>query len=119
MFEYVFDKKHKVVGLKPSGVMTHEDFEQARLKLETFVHEEGKIAGVLIQPPDGYKHWDTFNGLIGQLKLRDNQHRMIPKVAVVSNVPMMTLINRISSHFAHADVQEFAQLGPALRWVVS
>jgi len=63
--------------------------------------------------------WEGFGGLTAHLRFVRDHRRLVRRVAVVSDSPVLTHLSQFASHFVAAEVRHFpqAERADALTWL--
>ena len=57
---------------------------------------------------ESFPGWKDFAALVAHLRIHQEPHQKIRKVAVVSDSTFLSFAPKIASHFVQADVRHFA-----------
>lgn len=113
-------KDDRITIVEPSGPLSQEDFTSLAKSVDAFIHEHGPLHGLLIHTP-GFPGWEDFGALTHHLRFVKDHHRLIRRIALVSDSPLASIAPRIANHFVAAKVDTFAydDYGKALDWLRS
>jgi anti-anti-sigma regulatory factor len=109
-----------ILVLKPNGPLRDEDFTALRQKLDPWLEEGGELKGLLIDAPD-FPGWEDVDGLLSHLRFVREHHRVIPRVAFVSNSRVFKALPKVARHFVEAEIR-FFEIGEAVEavdWIKS
>jgi hypothetical protein len=56
-----------VLVVEPKSALSAEDFREISRTVDPYMHEKGKLTGLLIEAPS-FPGWDSFGALIEHLK---------------------------------------------------
>jgi hypothetical protein len=87
------------------------------VEVDPFIERTGGLQGLLPEAP-AFPRWEGFGGLSPHLRFVRDHHRLIRRVAVVSDSPVLSHLPQLASHFAAAEVRHFPQgdRAGALAW---
>ena len=119
MIEILKESKGKTIGIKVSGQLTKEDYEQVLVpRLEEAIHRYGKVRVLFVAA----KNFEGFEikALLDDVKfglVEGGFH--LEKMAVVGGSHWFQAGVRFSGHFIHGEVKFFpsAQLSEAWQWI--
>jgi hypothetical protein len=96
------------------------DFEALRSEVDPFIERTGGLRGLVIEA-EVFPGWDGFAGLTAHLRFVRDHHRLIRRVAVVSDSALLSHLPQLAGHFVAAEVRHFpkAKRAGALDWVRS
>ena len=60
--------------------------------------------------------WDSFAALVSHLEFVRDHHRLIGKIAAVSDSPVLSLAPRLAKHFVKAEIRHFNANERAAAW---
>lgn len=114
------DEARNCLVLEPSGKLDESDFNALTARFNAWVNERDRIPNLVIHARE-FPGWSDFSALVGHLKFIRDHHRMIEKVALVSDARALDIAPRIARHFVRADIRHFPedQLEAALDWSAS
>jgi hypothetical protein len=120
MMQHRLDKAAGILVVTPQGPLAASDFEALRTEVDPFIERAGTLRGLLIEVPV-FPGWDGFAGLTAHLRFVRDHHRLIRRVAVVSDNAVLSHLPQLASHFVAAEVRYFpeAHRAEALDWIQS
>ena len=120
MIEFELLKDAGILTVRPKSALLAEDFHEIARTVDPFIHENGKLTGLLIEAPS-FPGWDSFAALLEHMKFVRDHHRNIDRVAVVTDSKVLSLAPKIAEHFAHPEFRVFgsAEKDAALAWLRS
>ena len=91
-----------------------------RTEVASFIGRNGELRGLLIEA-EVFPGWEGFSGLTADLRFVRDHHRLIRRVAVVSDGALLSRLPQLASHFVAAEVRHFAKArqAEALDWLRS
>lgn len=120
MLHYEILPDEHVVVLRPEGALTAGDFQQLTRDVDAYLAKYARIRGVMVEATE-FPGWDSFAALSGHMRFIRNHHRLIQRVAVVSDAPFAKLGPAIARHFISAQVRRFdpSEREAAMAWLMS
>jgi hypothetical protein len=120
MIQHHLDEAEGILTVMPQGPFAAGDFEALRAEVDPFIERVGALRGLVIEA-EAFPGWDGFSGLTAHPRFVRDHHRLIRRVAVVSDSAVLSHLPRLASHFVAAEVRHFdeAQRAEALDWIRS
>ena len=118
MIEAQLFRAEGIVEVFPSGTLKAVDFEQLAALVDPFIESNGVLKGLMIVA-DRFPGWDSFAALARHIRFVREHHRLIRRIAVVSDGVTLTLLPQLAKHFVQADVRHFAftEREAAMAWL--
>jgi hypothetical protein len=118
MIEAKLFREEGVVEVYPSGALKAVDFEQLAALVDPFIEANGALKGVMIVA-DRFPGWDSFGALIGHVRFVREHHKLVRRVATVSDGATLSLLPQLAKHFVKAEVRHFpfAERDAAMEWL--
>jgi hypothetical protein len=95
-----------ILLVRPQGPIQADDFEEVAKMVDPYIERNGKLRGVMVEAPS-FPGWDTFAALLSHLRFVRDHHRLIGKVAIVSDSGVLSVAPQIAKHFVKAEVRHF------------
>lgn len=107
-----------VLIVHPEGALRAKDFAALAADVDPFIEVHGALNGLMIDAP-AFPGWENFAGLVSHLRFVRDHHRLIRRVAVVSDSTLLAFAPRLASHLVSAEVRAFgaAERDAALAWL--
>ena len=107
-----------ILILEPQGPLQVADFDALNLEINPYLEKEGRLRGLLIDAAE-FPGWESFAALLSHLRFIRDHHRLIAKVAAVSDNKFLSIAPRVASHFVKAEVRHFPShdRDAALAWL--
>ena len=104
--------------LEPSGALSRKDLDTLIERFDAYVNARGRIPNLLIRAVS-FPTWTDFATLLKHLRFIRDHHRMVRRVALVSDARALDVAPRIAGHFVSADIRAFPakDYAAALDWV--
>jgi hypothetical protein len=118
MIEAKLFRDEGVVEVLPSGALRAVDFEQLAALVDPFIEANGELKGLMIVA-DRFPGWDDFGALVGHVRFVRDHHKLVRRIATVSDGAMLTLLPQLARHFVKAEVRHFpfAERDGAMAWL--
>jgi hypothetical protein len=116
--------RHELLGdrgvliLRPEGALRAEDFAALAAVADPYIEAHGGLKGLMIEAPS-FPGWENFAGLVSHLRFVRDHHRLIRRIAVVSDSTLLAFAPKLANHFVSAEVRAFdgAERAAALAWI--
>jgi stage II sporulation SpoAA-like protein len=107
-----------VLILRPQGPLEAADFTSLASVIDPYIQEHGTLRGIMVDAPS-FPGWDSFAALVSHLRFVREHHRLIGKVAAVSDSPVLSVAPQLAKHFVKAEVRHFSagERSTALAWL--
>jgi hypothetical protein len=118
MLSVVLDNVNHVAVLEMDGPLSERDFCSAATKVDLIVDEVGKLSGIIIRAK-AFPGWESIAAVISHLRFMKDQHKRVPRVALVTASIVAHLAEIFSTHFVNAEIRIFSyyDLDKANQWV--
>lgn len=107
-----------ILLVRPQGPIQDGDFESVAKVVDPFIQRNGQLRGVMIEARS-FPGWDTFAALLSHLRFVRDHHRLIAKIAAVSDSAILSIAPQIAKHFVKAEFRHFSveDRDAALAWL--
>lgn len=114
------DRDHNAILVEPLEGLSKDDFDELTNRFNAYVNQNDTIPNLIIHSP-GFPGWDSFAAMKQHLKFVENHHKLIRKIAFVSDSRSLSIFPTLASHFVSARLRRFSedQLDAAKKWVAS
>ena len=118
MVNYELLRADGILIIRPQGALEASDFERIAGEVDPYIEANGKLHGVMIDAK-AFPGWKDFGALIAHLKFIKDHHRVIERIAAVSDSGFLSIAPKIANHFVQAEVRHFAhsQREAAMDWL--
>jgi hypothetical protein len=118
VIEHELLRDRGILIVKPAGALRAEDFAALAAAVDPYIEERGRLEGLMIEAPS-FPGWENFAGLVSHLRFVRDHHRLIRRVAVVSDSTLLAFAPKLANHFVSAEVRAFdgAERAAALAWI--
>ena len=107
-----------ILILRPQGPLAAGDFTSVASVIDPYIQEHGKLRGIMLDAPS-FPGWDSFAALISHLRFVRDHHRLVGKIAAVSDSQILSAAPQLAKHFVQAEVRHFGgnERASALAWL--
>jgi len=95
-----------ILILRPQGPLQAGDFTSLATVVDPYLEEHGTLRGIMVDA-QSFPGWDSFAALVSHLEFVRGHHRLIGKIAAVSDSPVLSLAPQIAKHFVKAEIRHF------------
>jgi len=112
------DRANAILYLRPKAALAKSDFDALATLVDPYLEKTGALAGIIIEAAT-FPGWNSLGALVAHFRFVRDHHRLIRKVAVVTDAALGDLAEALASHFVAARVRHFHadELAAAQRWV--
>lgn len=109
-----------ILTLKPSGKLEAQDFANLTKLVDPFISENKRLKGIIIEA-ERFPGWKDFAALSSHVSFIREHHKLIEKIAVVSDDKFLSKAPEVAKHFVRAKIRHFdlAQRSEALKWITA
>src|SRR5262249_37332390 len=107
-----------ILLVRPQGPIQAGDFEAVAKLVNPYVEQTGGLRGVMIEA-SSFPGWDSFAALVSHLRFVRDHHRLVTKIAAVSDSAVLSIALHIAKHFVKAEFRHFNanEREAALAWL--
>ena len=118
MLEITEDDAHDCLLLEPSGSLSEADFQRLTERFNARVHATDRAPNLVIHAAS-FPGWKDFGAMLSHLRFIRDHHRLIEKIALVSDARILDFAPKVASTFVAARIRHFPanSLDAALAWV--
>lgn len=95
-----------IVILRPEGALSEKDFAELGKTIDTHINETDSVPNLVIRV-DKLPHWESLGALSRHLDFVKVHSKIVQKVAVVGDSPLLKLAPEVADHFVEAKVRRF------------
>lgn len=95
-----------IVILRPEGALSEKDFAELAKTIDTHINETDRVPNLVIRV-DKLPHWESLGALSRHLDFVKVHGKIVQKVAVVGDSPLLKLAPEVADHFVKAKVRRF------------
>ena len=106
MLGYELLRDEGILFIRPQGRIQAGDFDSVAKVVDPYFAEKGRLQGVMIEA-QSFPGWDTFAALLSHLRFVRDHHRLVSKIAAVSDSAILTILPHVAKHFVKAEVRHF------------
>ena len=118
MIDAELDRANAILYLRPKAALAKSDFDALATLVDPYLEKTGALAGIIIEAAT-FPGWNSLGALVAHFRFVRDHHRLIRKIAVVTDAALGDLAEVLASHFVAARVRHFhaGELAAAQRWV--
>ena len=118
MLKITEDEAHNCFVLEPSGKLDRADFAKLTERFNARVNATDRIPNLVIHAPS-FPGWSDFAAFFGHVEFIREHHRLVGKIALVSDSRVLDIAPAVARQFLAADIRHFPADGlqAALDWV--
>ncbi len=107
-----------ILILSPQGPLQADDFTSLASVVDPYIEEHGSLRGIMADA-QSFPGWDSFAALVSHLRFVRDHHRLVGKIAAVSDSPILSAAPQLAKHFVKANVRHFSagERATALAWL--
>jgi hypothetical protein len=104
--------------IRPHGPLQASDFSSLATVVDPYIEAHGKLRGIMIEA-SAFPGWDSFAALISHMHFVRDHHRLVGRIAAVSDSPFLSIAPQVAKHFVKAEVRHFnaSNRDAALAWL--
>lgn len=108
MFETQIDRNHNLILVTPTGTLSAADFEGLGETVNDYINRNDKAPGLVLNA-EGLPHWKDAAALFAHLKMVRDHHKVISRVALVSDSATLSIMPTLVDQFVDAKIRHFRQ----------
>jgi SpoIIAA-like len=118
MLHHELLRNEGILLIRPEGPLHAGDFESVASVVDPYIEANGKLRGVMIEARS-FPGWESIAALVSHVRFVRDHHRLITKLAAVSDDAVLSVVPHIAKHFVNAEVRHFkaADREDALAWL--
>ena len=118
MLDHELQKDDGLLVIRPRGALEAADFIALAAVVDPYVEAHGNLRGLMIEAPS-FPGWDSFGALVSHLRFVRDHHRVIRKIAAVSDSALLSIAPQLAKHFVSAEIRHFnaSERSTAVAWL--
>ena len=118
MLEHTLDAKNGILQLRPTAALKKEDFAALAKSVDPYIEKNGALSGILIELA-AFPGWDSIGAMAAHLRFVRDHHKLVKKIAVVTDAKLGAVAEKLASHFVAATIKHFpaGQADAARKWI--
>jgi hypothetical protein len=110
-------ERENIFVLTPDGAIGADDIAAVNEQVNTYINTCDRIPNLVVRA-SSLPHWKDFQALAAHFKFIKNHHKVVKKVAIVSDSSLIWLIRPIVNQFTGAKVRRFPEraFDDAVNW---
>lgn len=112
------NEEKNICIVEPLEALSESDFVKISSSVDQQIEREGKLEGLIIKTRN-FPGWEKLSAVIEHFRFVKNHHRVIEKVALVTDAAVADLIPLFVGHFVKAEIKHFPfdEYSHAVQWL--
>ena len=106
MLDHEFRRDEGLLVIRPRGPLQAYDFTALATVVDPYIEAHGMLRGIMLEA-SSFPGWDSFAALVSHLRFVRDHHRLVLKIAAVSDSPVVSIAPQLASHFVKAEIRHF------------
>lgn len=104
--------------IEPQGPLTKDGFSAIASRIDPIIDNEGPLDGLIVKTRE-FPGWEGPGDVIAHFRFIRNHHRLIKKIALVTDAQIAEIFPVIVDHFVKAEVRHFGfdDFDEAVAWI--
>ena len=117
MIDIETKRAENIFILTPKGSITVKDIGTVASTIDDYINEHDAIPSLVFRVSE-LPHWKDFEAMGAHFRLVKDHHKIVPKVAIVSNSSFLALVRVFVDQFTGARVRRFPEeaFDDAVNW---
>lgn len=118
MLDHELRRDQGLLIVRPQGPLQAADFISLAAIVDPYIEAHGRLRGIMVEA-SSFPGWDSFAALLSHLRFVRDHHRLVRKIAAVSDSAVLSIAPRLAKHFVQAEVRHFSvhDRQAALAWL--
>jgi hypothetical protein len=118
MLEFNVDADRSIVHLRPKAALSKDDFAVLAKAVDPHIESKGGLAGIIVEIGQ-FPGWESLGAMAAHFRFVRDHHRKVNKVAVVTDLKLGEVAEKLASHFVSAEIKHFpaGQSQAAQKWI--
>ena len=118
MLDHELQRAEGLLVIRPRGPLQADDFTSLAAVVDPYVEAHGNLRGLMIEA-SSFPGWDTFAAFVSHVRFVRDHHRVIRRIAAVSDSPILSIAPQLAKHFVNAEIRHFkaSECSAALAWL--
>ncbi len=120
MIEHELNTAQSILYVRPRSAFAAEDFAKIASTVDPHIEANGSLAGIVIEVPS-FPGWEGLGAMAAHFRFVRDHHRLVKKVAVVTDSALGSVAEHLASHFVAAEIKRFpsGEVEAAKEWILS
>lgn len=120
MIEYTLDRETAILHVHPLKSLAEEDFNRVAAEIDPFIETHGGLNGIVLEFQK-FPGWEGLGAAICHFHFVKDHHKKVKKIAVVTDSPIGSIAEHITSHFVAATIRHFdaENMADAKQWLLA
>ena len=112
------DVSRGLIKVEPHGPLQQEDFHHLTGIVDAHLENNVELQGIMIHTKD-FPGWDSFAAFVDHIRFVRDHHKLIARIALVTDSAVKHLAPVLVQHFIQAEVRHFAydDYDVAINWL--
>jgi hypothetical protein len=106
MLKIDVDQATRTVMSEPEGYLAKQDFKSLAQQVDPLINESGDQNAV--DHACKFPGWDSFASFVAHIQFVNGHHKHVKKVALCTDAPFGTLVQKLGAHFVAAEIKVFS-----------
>ena len=107
MLTVKIDAARGLIMIEPHGPLEQQNFQQLTSIVDAHLEENVALHGIMISTRD-FPGWDSFAAFVDHIRFVRDHHKLIARIALVTDSPVGQIAPVLVRHFIQAEVRHFA-----------
>ena len=107
MLYHFLREKEQLLIIEPVDAITEKDIAAITEQVDAYLSGENRLKGILVHTQKA-PGWKSLGAMVKHLQFIDEHHRLINKVALVTDSILGKAAAQIGDHFLNAEVRQFS-----------
>ena len=115
---YELNSDEGILYLHLHSSLESEDFLALTNSVDDYIEKRGLLKGIVIET-EKFPGWKNFGSFLAHLSFVKEHHKLVKKVALVSDDKMAALVRPLADHFTKAKIKRFEanHYDRAMAWI--
>jgi hypothetical protein len=117
MIDIETKRSENVFILTPKGSISADDIKTVASTIDAYINEHDAIPRLVFRLSE-FPHWKDFGAIAAHFELVKDHHKIIPKVAIVSDNNLLAIVRVLVDQFTGAQIRRFPEeaFADAVNW---
>ncbi len=107
MVYHFLREETQLLILEPTGPISEKNIAAITQKVDAYIEDDNRLKGILVHSQKA-PGWKSLGAMVKHLQFIDEHHRLIDKVALVTDSILGKAAAQIADHFLNAEVRQFS-----------
>ena len=106
MLNVTVEEARNLFVVELEGKLGADDFNSLSSRIDDYINEKDRVPSLVIKARQ-FPHWKDFGSMMAHLKFVRDHQKVIPKVALVSDVSVLSIMPAFVDFFVGAKIRHF------------